>query len=131
MREIDPSIKSITLTEIIDLMTNFYKLRNRCNLLRRLTVGVLAVLASFAAQPALAFDVVSAQQFPTVTLSVDEVPLTDVLKKIESQTSYTFFYNNELVENAGTVTASFHDSGLKEALDAVFAGKQLLYEFRS
>ncbi len=111
-------------------MTNFYKLRNRCNLLHRLTVGVLAALASLAAQPALAFDVVSAQQFPTVTLSVDEVPLTDVLKKIESQTSYTFFYNNELVENAGTVTASFHDSGLKEALDAVFAGKQLLYEFR-
>ena len=63
-------------------MTNFYKLRNRCNLLHRLTVGVLAALASLAAQPALAFDVVSAQQFPTVTLSVDEVPLTDVLKKI-------------------------------------------------
>ncbi len=111
-------------------MANLDKLRNCCQKFRRMIAAGWAILTLTVAAPAFAFDVVSAQQPSTVTLQVSNVPLAEVLKSIESQTAYTFFFNNELVGAAGRVTVDIDGSSVREALDKVLDGKNLVYEFR-
>ena len=52
----------------------------------------------------------------TVTLSVERAPLATVLKKIEAQTYYTFFFNNELVGKAAPVTLSVKQAPVPDVL---------------
>ena len=66
----------------------------------------------------------------TVTLSVERAPLATVLKKIEAQTNYTFFFNNELVGKAAPVTLSVKQAPVPDVLAKIFAGSDLTYEFR-
>lgn len=66
----------------------------------------------------------------TVTLSVERAPLATVLKKIEAQTYYTFFFNNELVGKAAPVTLSVKQAPAPDVLAKIFAGSDLTYEFR-
>lgn len=66
----------------------------------------------------------------TVTLSVERAPLATVLKKIEAQTYYTFFFNNELVGKAAPVTLSVKQAPVPDVLAKIFAGSDLTYEFR-
>lgn len=66
----------------------------------------------------------------TVTLTVERAPLATVLKKIEAQTYYTFFFNNELVGKAAPVTLSVKQVPVPDVLAKIFAGSDLTYEFR-
>ena len=66
----------------------------------------------------------------TVTLSVERASLASVLKKIEAQTYYTFFFNNELVGKAAPVTLSVKQAPVPDVLAKIFAGSDLTYEFR-
>lgn len=66
----------------------------------------------------------------TVTLSVERASLASVLKKIEAQTYYTFFFNNELVGKAAPVTLSVKQVPVPDVLAKIFAGSDLTYEFR-
>lgn len=66
----------------------------------------------------------------TVTLSVERAPLATVLKKIEAQTYYTFFFNNELVGKVAPVTLSVKQAPVPDVLAKIFAGSDLTYEFR-
>lgn len=66
----------------------------------------------------------------TVTLSVERASLASVLKKIEAQTYYTFFFNNELVGKAAPVTLSVKQAPVLDVLAKIFAGSDLTYEFR-
>ena len=66
----------------------------------------------------------------TVTLSVERASLASVLKKIEAQTYYTFFFNNELVGKAAPVILSVKQAPVPDVLAKIFAGSDLTYEFR-
>ena len=66
----------------------------------------------------------------TVTLTVERASLASVLKKIEAQTYYTFFFNNELVGKAAPVTLSVKQAPVPDVLAKIFAGSDLTYEFR-
>ena len=79
-------------------MSNFNKSEGRCmTLQRRLACGLAAM---FLAVAGIAHASEAGEKPATVTLTVERAPLATVLKKIEAQTYYTFFFNNELVGKA-------------------------------
>lgn len=64
----------------------------------------------------------------SVTLSVRNKPLLDVLTEINKQTGYELIYNTRHFRETKNVTLSIKSSSLKEALDKCFEGQPLLYE---
>src|SRR5258708_6895676 len=63
----------------------------------------------------------------TVTYSGKAVPLTTVFSAIKKQTGYLFFYRNEDLAGAGTVTLQLRNAPLREALEQVLAGQPLSF----
>ena len=109
-------------------MSNFNKSEGRCmTLQRRLACGLAAM---FLAVAGIAHASEAGEKPATVTLTVERAPLATVLKKIEVQTYYTFFFNNELVGKAAPVTLSVKQAPVPDVLAKIFAGSDLTYEFR-
>lgn len=109
-------------------MNNFNKSEGRCmTLQRRLACGLAAM---FLAVAGIAHASEAGEKPATVTLTVERAPLATVLKKIEAQTYYTFFFNNELVGKAAPVTLSVKQAPVPDVLAKIFAGSDLTYEFR-
>lgn len=94
-------------------------------LLKGLIVAFLAVcIGAFglsAAQPGK----VKSQ---TVTLSVANEPLKDVLSKIESQTGYLFVVNNN-INTAEPVSVTASSEALPKVLDRMLKGRGIYYAF--
>ena len=63
----------------------------------------------------------------SVTLSVHNASLESVFEKIEKQTDFHFWYENDLIRNAKKVTIVVKDSPLKKVLDECFRGQPLTY----
>ena len=94
---------------------------------RRLACGLAAM---FLAVAGIAHASEAGEKPATVTLTVERAPLAPGLKKIEAQTYYTFFFNNELVGKAAPVTLSVKQAPVPDVLAKIFAGSDLTYEFR-
>ena len=95
-------------------MSNFNKSEGRCmTLQRRLACGLAAM---FLAVAGIAHAFEAGEKPATVTLTVERAPLATVLKKIEAQTYYTFFFNNELVGKAAPVTLSVKQAPVPDVL---------------
>ena len=62
-----------------------------------------------------------------ITLVKKNVPLAEVLKSIEKQSDYLFFYNRELIDNAGSLNVKLQNVSIEEALEACLKNKQLSY----
>ncbi len=56
----------------------------------------------------------------TVSLTVSDASLKSVLKEFHEQTGYNFFYDDDLLKQAGTVTLDLNDVPLEVALDECF-----------
>ena len=110
-------------------MSNFDKFEGCCRLLRRWLACGLAAMSLAVAGVAHASEA-GEKPAPTVTLTVERAPLATVLKQIEAQTYYTFFFNNELVGKAAPVTLSVKQAPVPDVLAKIFAGSDLTYEFR-
>lgn len=91
--------------------------RTRRNVLFGLTVAVLSLFS----QEALAQN--ASQQ---IRIDVTDTPLEQVLKSIEKQSSYTFFYNNE-INVAQTVTAHVSSSDINAVVNDVLRGTGIAY----
>jgi TonB-linked SusC/RagA family outer membrane protein len=63
----------------------------------------------------------------SVTLSVHNASLESVFEKIEKQTDFHFWYENDLIRNAKKVTIAVKDSPLKKVLDECLRGQPLTY----
>ncbi len=63
-----------------------------------------------------------AQESETITLDATDATITSVIKQIEQQSGYTFFYNTKDIESAGNVSIVLHGSDLKTALNQLFRG---------
>jgi len=63
-----------------------------------------------------------------VTINKKEVPLQTVLKDIETQTSYGFFYNASLEVKFKPVTVNVTDMALNQALKLVMQNQVITYE---
>lgn len=65
----------------------------------------------------------------SLTLSVNNKPLREVLTLIERQTTYHFFYNSNLSGLDKQVSASFRDTELEQALKQLLSGTGITYKF--
>ena len=63
----------------------------------------------------------------TINLSFENAPLETVLKDIEKQTGYTFFYRTNWVKQAKKVTVKASNLSLQQALELCFKGQPLDY----
>jgi TonB-dependent starch-binding outer membrane protein SusC len=62
-----------------------------------------------------------------VTLNMQNAPLDKVVKEIERQTKFNFFYEDGLFRNAKPVTVSVSKSTLEQTLDICFKGQPFEY----
>ncbi|MBV4360193.1 SusC/RagA family TonB-linked outer membrane protein [Pinibacter aurantiacus] len=71
---------------------------------------------------------VSARGFSQlVSISQKNASLQTVFKEIEKQTGYQFFYKENVLQHASTVTINVKNATLKQALDACFSNQPLTY----
>ncbi len=63
-----------------------------------------------------------AQNQKKISLDVTDTPIATVIKQIEQQSGYTFFYNNKDVNIARNVTLALNDSDLGTVLGELFRG---------
>lgn len=63
----------------------------------------------------------------TISLSYENAPLENVLKDIEKQTGYTFFYRTNWVKQAKKITVKASNLTLQQALELCFKGQPLEY----
>jgi TonB-linked SusC/RagA family outer membrane protein len=66
-----------------------------------------------------------------VTLTKSGAPLRSVLKELNKQTGYNFFYTDNLLENSSPVTISVKDAELSAVLNQIFAGQNLNFIVRN
>ncbi len=64
----------------------------------------------------------------TVTLSVQNANLKQVLKEIKKQTGYSFVYNDKALEKVKKITISVKAQPLEKALDICFLDQPVTYE---
>ncbi|MFC5412603.1 TonB-dependent receptor [Larkinella bovis] len=62
-----------------------------------------------------------------ISLSVKNAPLSSLFTRIEQQSGYTFFYDNNLVKKARKVTLTFSDGTVTEILDEALKNQALTY----
>lgn len=65
-----------------------------------------------------------------ISIERKSVKIKVVLKDIEKQCELRFFYNPRRVDVTRVVTVDFHYAPLEEALDKIFEGTAIRYEFR-
>jgi TonB-linked SusC/RagA family outer membrane protein len=63
----------------------------------------------------------------TITLDVQDVPFETVIKSIEQQTNYTFFYRTSLLKQAKKVTIKATNLTLQAALELCFKNQPFTY----
>ncbi len=76
----------------------------------------------------LYFQVVAAIGYSQyVSLQCKNENITSVLQKIEKQTGLSFFYNDQLLQNAGKITLSVNSVPLKQTLNQILSPNGLSY----
>ncbi|OFY40736.1 MAG: hypothetical protein A2X18_11745 [Bacteroidetes bacterium GWF2_40_14] len=70
---------------------------------------------------------VSATGYAQITVSANNEPLQKVLKEIQKQSGYDFFYSYELIEKGGNVSVDLKNAPLKDAVSACIKGKDLTF----
>ena len=84
----------------------------------------LSLTLAFAAFPAQAQ---TPAQEKTITLQVTDTPVSTVMKQIESQSGYTFFYNTKDIPLSRNVTLSVSNENIRTTLDKLFQGTNVTY----
>lgn len=84
----------------------------------------LSLTLAFAAFPAQAQ---TPAQEKTITLQVTDTPVSTVMKQIESQSGYTFFYNTKDIPLSLNVTLSVSNENIRTTLDKLFQGTNVTY----
>lgn len=64
----------------------------------------------------------------TITLKMQKAPLDNVLKAIQKQSGYTFFYSSKLLEGTHNVSIDVQEDSLGTVLDLVFKDQPIEYE---
>ena len=86
----------------------------------------LIVIISFV----FTFSIAASSYAQVTRLNIDitaPAPVKSVLKMIEAQSNFRFFYTSELADLDRTVTASMNDKTIYEALNLLFAGTPVGY----
>src|SRR5690606_1464654 len=65
-----------------------------------------------------------------ITLEEQNATLMQVLKKIERQSGYTFFYNKKEVADLGPISISVKNESIDQTLDKILKGRSYGYEIQ-
>ena len=65
-----------------------------------------------------------------VTISIEDMALTEALAKIEEQSGYSFFYSNVLPNKTAHVSVIAKDKNIEWVLDRLFEGLGISYEIK-
>lgn len=65
-----------------------------------------------------------------ITLDLRKVPLADVLRSIEKQSDYTFFYRKQDIAAVGPVTLSVTDEPIARTLSKIFANQPYAFDIQ-
>jgi TonB-linked SusC/RagA family outer membrane protein len=68
-----------------------------------------------------------AQQTPTITLSLKDVPLETVLSHLKKQVGVTFVYNGEMLKKIGKISVSVEKADLQTVLRQIFRNSTFRY----
>lgn len=103
-----------------------------CGCIRRglLTKTLLAMKLTIVLLTAFFIQVQAAGVAQPVTANLNKVPLRNVFKLIEKQTGVTFFYNDEHIRQAGTITIEARQMPLADFLSAILKPAQLSFEIK-
>jgi len=74
------------------------------------------------------FQVSAASYGQNISLNKVNAPLEKVLKEINRQSGYIFWYENKVLANAPKVSVSVSNASLEQVLNACFRGQHLSYE---
>ncbi|WP_217642889.1 TonB-dependent receptor [Draconibacterium orientale] len=81
--------------------------------------SLMAVINTFASSYSFA---------QNVRLSVENIPLVDVLQEIEQQTDYVFLYKNDLIDPEFKVSVDVEGQDVEVILNEVFKSTEIKYE---
>lgn len=87
---------------------------------------VVVLLFTFCVLHTYAVD--SYAQNTNLTLKENEVELENLLKKIEENSEFYFFYSNDLIDKSMKVSIDVQNKTIFEILDAIFNNTKLSYE---
>ncbi len=110
-------------------MKNFIRLGKKCLIVcnpKLLFIMRLSILISFL----LSFSVFATSYSQDARINLDVKTATtvkSVLKMIEDQTKFRFFYNSDLVDLNKQVIISLEDKNINEVLNSIFAGTAVGY----
>src|SRR5690606_14734203 len=62
-----------------------------------------------------------------ISLDIQDQPLSQAISEIEQMTDYHVFYNSKLVDLSQKITIQIRNASLEEALDHLFANKEIDY----
>ncbi|MCC8035723.1 MAG: carboxypeptidase-like regulatory domain-containing protein [Rikenellaceae bacterium] len=93
------------------------------NGIQQLLTTLLAILFTTALSNDLS------AQAPSLTLSLDKVPMSQAMKEIESQTKLLFFYTDK-IDLSRTVSVNVNNATLSETLSQMLAGSDLGFQIR-
>jgi TonB-linked SusC/RagA family outer membrane protein len=63
-----------------------------------------------------------------ISLAKEVAPIKEILKEVESQTEYRFFYNHQQVDVTRIISIDLKDVTLEEALREIFKGEAIQYK---
>lgn len=82
-----------------------------------------AIIAFMTLGELMATDVLT----QNISLNIKDQPLSQAIAKIEQLTEYHVFYNSKLVDLSQRITVEIRNASLEEALDLLFANKEIDY----
>ncbi|MFA6794767.1 MAG: TonB-dependent receptor [Proteiniphilum sp.] len=62
---------------------------------------------------------------------MEQKPVTEILKQIESQTDYRFSYNPELLKNVSPLSLKMQDENIEKVLDTIFSKTDIQFIIRA
>jgi TonB-dependent SusC/RagA subfamily outer membrane receptor len=69
-----------------------------------------------------------AKDTQVISLKMKEVPIKEILKAIEKQTSFSFVYNSKLIDVEQRVTITISEKNINNILKVLFTGTDIDYE---
>ncbi len=74
-----------------------------------------------------AFSLTNYAQTKKIDLKIEQASIVKALEKIEDQTDFFFFYNNQVVHLDRKVSVDLKNKSINEILDALFVGTEIQY----
>lgn len=95
--------------------------------LSRITLRIMKLIGIILLTAILQVNARSVLYAQTINISVKNTPIATVMREIQQQTGYSFFFNADWLVKANTVTVNLKNASIKDALDIIFKNQPFYY----